>query len=150
MSLEVKINESLKVAMKAKDKTTLNALRSIKKEILEAKTAKGASGELSSDLEMKLLQKMVKQRNDSATIYNEQGRQDMASTELEEAEIIASFLPEQMSAEELETEIVKLIEDLGINSMAGMGRVMGAATTKFAGKADGKMISEIVKRKLSN
>lgn len=149
MSLELKINESLKTAMKAKDKTSLNALRSIKKEIIEAKTAKGSSGELTLDIEMKLLQKMVKQRNDSALIYNEQGRQDMATTELDEAKIIASFLPEQMSAEELELEIVNLIKDLGVDSMAGMGQVMGAASKKFAGKADGKMISEIVKRNLS-
>lgn len=149
MSLEVKINEELKLAMKAKDKVKLDTIRGIKKEIIEAKTSKGASQELSEDVEMKLLQKMVKQRQESATIYKQQNREDLAQVELNQAEIIASFLPKQMPREELEIEISQVIDELGVNSMAGMGRVMGVVTKKFAGKADGKTISEIVKSKLS-
>ncbi|MFB6319767.1 GatB/YqeY domain-containing protein [Saccharicrinis sp. FJH54] len=149
MSLEQKVNDELRVAMKARDKVKLDTLRGIKKEIIEAKTAKGATSELSEDTEMKILQKMLKQRQDSAEIYEGQNRNDLAEDERNQAEIISGFLPKQLSHEELETEIVKLMGELGVDSMAGMGRVMGEATKRFAGKADGKTISGIVKDKLS-
>ena len=150
MSLEQKVNEELKLAMKAKDKVKLDTLRGIKKEIIEAKTAKGASAELTEDVEMKILQKMLKQRQDSAAIYDDQNRKDLADDERSQAEIISEFLPKQLSRDELELEISKLIAELGVDSMAGMGRVMGEAAKRFAGKADGKTISEIVKGKLSH
>ena len=150
MSLEQRVNEELKLAMKARDKVKLDTLRGIKKEIIEAKTAKGALAELTEDVEMKILQKMLKQRQDSAAIYDSQNRKDLADDERSQAEIISDFLPKQLSREELETEIAKLIEELGVDSMAGMGRVMGEATKRFAGKADGKTISEIVKGNLSH
>lgn len=150
MSLEQKVNEELKLAMKAKDKVKLDTLRGIKKEIIEAKTAKGASAELTEDVEMKILQKMLKQRQDSAAIYDEQNRKDLADDERNQAEIISDFLPKQLSHEELELEVSKLMAELGVDSMAGMGRVMGEATKRFAGKADGKTISGIVKEKLSH
>ncbi|MFC0877682.1 GatB/YqeY domain-containing protein [Saccharicrinis sp. FJH2] len=150
MSLEQKVNEELKQAMKAKDKVKLDTLRGIKKEIIEAKTAKGASAELTEDVEMKILQKMLKQRQDSAAIYDEQNRSDLAEDERNQAAVISEFLPKQLSPDELETEISKLITELGVDSMAGMGKVMGEATKRFAGKADGKTISSIVKDKLAH
>jgi uncharacterized protein len=149
MSLEQRVNEELKLAMKARDKVKLDTLRGIKKEIIEAKTAKGAIAELSEDVEMKILQKMLKQRQDSAAIYEEQDRKDLAEDERNQAEILSGFLPKQLTRDELKIEIAKLIEELGVGSMAGMGRVMGEAGKRFAGRADGKTISEIVKEKLS-
>lgn len=148
MGLEQIINEDLKLAMKAKDRIKLDTLRGIKKEIIEAKTSKGASAELSQDMELKILQKMVKQRQDSASIYKGQNRDDLAQDELLQANLIAAFLPKQLSKEELESEIDIIISESGADSMASMGKVMGLASKKFAGKADGKTISEIVRSKL--
>jgi hypothetical protein len=149
MSLIDKISEEIKNAMKAKDKLKLEALRSIKKELLEARTAANSGGEISEEEEIKILQRMVKQRKDSANIYSAQGRADLYDNEMAEAEIIAQFLPEQLSPEALEEELKKIIEEVGAESMKDMGKVMGAATKKLAGKADGKDISDTVKRLLT-
>ncbi|SFE19769.1 GatB/YqeY domain-containing protein [Thermophagus xiamenensis] len=149
MSLIDKISEEIKNAMKAKNKLKLEALRSIKKELLEARTAANSGGEISEEEEIKILQRMVKQRKDSANIYSAQGRADLYDNEMAEAEIIAQFLPEQLSPEALEEELKKIIEEVGAESMKDMGKVMGAATKKLAGKADGKDISDTVKRLLT-
>lgn len=149
MSLIDKISEEIKNAMKAKDKLKLEALRSIKKELLEARTAANSGGEISEEEEIKILQRMVKQRKDSANIYSAQGRADLYDNEMAEAEVIAQFLPEQLSPEALEEELKKIIEQVGAESMKDMGKVMGAATKKLAGKADGKDISDTVKRLLT-
>jgi len=149
MSLEQKIMADLKTAMLAKDEKTLRALRAIKAAILLAKTSEGASGELKEDDEIKLLQKLVKQRKDSLEIYKQQNRQDLAQKEQEEIEVIEKFLPKQMSEEELRKELQTIITETGASSPADMGKVMGAATKRLAGKADGKTISAIVKELLS-
>lgn len=149
MSLEQKIMTELKAAMLAKDEAALRSLRAIKAAILLAKTSEGAGGELKEDDEIKLLQKLVKQRKDSLEIFQQQNRADLAKKEEEEIAIIEKFLPKQMAAEELKEEIVKLIASVGASSPADMGKVMGAATKQFAGKADGKTISAIVKELLS-
>src|SRR6266498_3516455 len=145
MSLEQKIMGELKTAMLAKDEKTVRSLRAIKAAILLAKTSEGGTGELREEDEIKLLQKMVKQRKDSLEIYQQQNRADLAGKEKEEIEVIEKFLPKQMTSEELQTEIKKIIEETGASSPADMGKVMGAATKKLAGKADGKTISSIVK-----
>ena len=150
MSLEKKIMDQLKTAMLVKDEKTVRSLRAIKAAILLAKTSEGASGELKEEDEIKMLQKMVKQRKDSLEIYEQQNRADLAGKEKEEIEVIEKFLPKQMSAEELQSEIKKIIEETGASSPADMGKVMGAATKKLAGKADGKTISAVVKQLLSN
>jgi len=149
MSLEQKIMGELKTAMLAKDEKTVRSLRAIKAAILLAKTSEGGTGELKEEDEIKMLQKMVKQRKDSLEIYQQQNRADLAGKEKEEIEVIEKFLPKQMSGEELRSEIKKIIEETGAASPADMGKVMGAATKKFAGKADGKTISSVVKEMLS-
>jgi uncharacterized protein YqeY len=149
MSLEQKIMGDLKNAMLAKDEKALRSLRAIKAAILLAKTSEGAGGELKEDDEIKLLQKLVKQRKDSLDIYQQQNRTDLAQKELEEIEIIEKFLPRQLSADELKSEVAAVISEIGASSPADMGKVMGAATKKLAGKADGKTISALVKELLS-
>ena len=149
MSLEQKIMGDLKTAMLAKDEKALRSLRAIKAAILLAKTSEGASGELKEDDEIKLLQKLVKQRKDSLEIYQQQNRTDLAQKEQEEIGIIEKFLPKQLSADELKSEVAAIISEVGASSPADMGKVMGAATKKLAGKADGKTISALVKELLS-
>ena len=149
MSLEQKIMGDLKTAMLAKDEKALRSLRAIKAAILLAKTSEGAGGELKEDDEIKLLQKLVKQRKDSLEIYQQQNRTDLAQKEHEEIEIIEKFLPKQLSADELRSEVAAIISEVGASSPADMGKVMGAATKKLAGKDDGKTISALVKELLS-
>lgn len=149
MSLKSTIESEIKQAMLNKDKDRLRALRAIKSQILLAETEKGGGGELSEDIELKLLTKAAKQRRDSITVFEEQGRDDLAATEKSELEVIESFLPKQLSEEEIETEVKGVIESVGASGPQDMGKVMGAATKKLAGKADGKMISAIAKKLLS-
>jgi uncharacterized protein YqeY len=149
MSLEQKIMGELKTAMLAKDEKALRSLRAIKAAILLAKTAEGAGGELKEDDEIKLLQKLVKQRKDSLEIYEQQNRADLAQKEKEEIEIIEKFLPQQLSVDEIKAELSAIISEVGATSPADMGKVMGTATKKLAGKADGKTISALVKELLS-
>jgi len=148
MSLQDQIMTSMKEAMKAKDQTALTALRAVKSAILMAKTESGAASELTEEQELKLLQKQVKQRKDSAAIFLEQGREDLAEPELAEVEVIAQFLPEAMSDDDVEKIVIKVIEDLGASGMKDMGKVMGIVSKQVAGQADGKTISTIVKSKL--
>lgn len=149
MSLEQKIMTDLKTAMLAKDEKALRSLRAIKAAILLAKTSEGAGGELKEDDEIKLLQKLVKQRKDSLEIYQQQNRTDLAQKEQEEIEVIEKFLPKQLSAEELKSQLAAIISEVGASSPADMGKVMGQATKRLAGKADGKTISALVKELLS-
>lgn len=149
MSLEQKIMTDLKAAMLAKDEAALRSLREVKAAILLAKTSEGASGELKEEDEIKLLQKLVKQRKDSLEIFQQQNRQDLAKKEQEEIAIISKFLPKQMSTEEVKAELVKIIAAVGATSPADIGKVMGVATKQFAGMADGKTISGLVKELLS-
>jgi uncharacterized protein YqeY len=149
MSLEARINDDIKTAMLAKDQVSLRGLRAIKSAIINAKTEPGAGGELPADKEAGLLQKLVKTRKDSLTIYQQQNRADLAEKEQEEISVIEKYLPQQMSADELKAEIQKIITETGANSMKDMGKVMGAANAKFAGKADSKSISEAVKAALA-
>ncbi|WP_373720516.1 GatB/YqeY domain-containing protein [Bacteroides heparinolyticus] len=148
MNLFDTISDEIKKAMLARDKVRLEALRGVKKEFLEAKTAKGASDELSDEAATAILQKMVKQRKDSAEIYTTQGRADLAKDELAQLEVIQQFLPAQLSAEELEAVIKNIISETGAASMKDMGKVMGVATRQLAGKAEGRAISETVKKLL--
>jgi len=150
MSLSKQIMEAMKVAMKAKDALTLQALRSVKSAILLAQTETGAKAEISEAGELKILQKLVKQRKDSAAIYAEQGRTDLADLEIEEAAVIERFLPEQLSEEEVAKVVDEVIAQTGAISMKDMGKVMGMANAKLAGKADGKTISGVVKQRLSD
>ena len=138
----------LKTAMLARDEKSLRGLRAIKAAILLAKTSEGAGGELKEDDEIKLLQKLVKQRKDSLEIYQQQKRTDLAQKEQEEIEVIEKFLPKQLSAEELQAEIKNIIAETGATSSADMGKVIGAATKKLSGKADGKTISATVRELL--
>mgnify|MGYP000967293061 CR=1 FL=1 len=149
MSLQTKVMEALKEAMKAKDTVALESLRAIKSAILLAKTEAGAAEELSEADELKLLQKLVKQRKDSAALYTQQGRNDLAEPELAQMVVIEKFLPAQLSEAEVETALRGIINQVGANTPKDMGKVMGVATKQLAGKADGKLISEIVKRLLS-
>lgn len=149
MSLEQKIMTDLKAAMIAKDEAALRSLRAVKAAILLAKTAEGAGGELKEDEEMKLLQKLVKQRKDSLEIFQQQNRADLAKKEEEEIAVIEKFLPKQLSSEEIKAAVEKIITAVGATSPADMGKVMGAATKELAGKADGKTISAFVKELLS-
>ncbi len=149
MNLFDQISNDIKTAMLARDKQRLEALRGIKKEFIEAKTAKGADGELTDDVAMKILVKMAKQRRESAQIYSEQNRPDLAEPELAEAAVIESYLPQPMSDAELETAIKAIIAETGAASIKEMGKVMGIASKKLAGKADGKAISEKVKALLA-
>lgn len=148
MSLSKDVMAAMKDAMKAKDKVALESLRAIKSAILLAQTEAGAS-ELTEEQEIKMLQKLVKQRKDSATLYTEQGREDLAEPELAQAEVIAKFLPEQLSEDELRGIIAEVISETGASSPKDMGKVMGAASKKLAGRADGKTISKIVKELLN-
>ena len=150
MSLEARIMEELKVAMKAKDEAGLRTLRAIKAAIILEKTAEGASDVLSDATELKMLQKLAKQRRDSLDIFVKQNREDLASKEREELAIIEKFLPQQMSAGELNAELQAIITQVGAKSPADMGKVMGVASKQLAGKADGKAISEAVKALLAN
>jgi len=149
MRLEQKIMADLKTAMLARDEKSLRGLRAIKAAILLAKTSEGAGGELKEDDEIKLLQKLVKQRKDSLEIYQQQKRTDLAQKEQEEIEVIEKFLPTQLSTEDLQLEIKKIIAETGATSSADMGKVMGAATKRLSGKADGKTISAAVRELLS-
>lgn len=149
MNLFDQISADIKTAMLAKDKVKLEALRGIKKEFIEAKTAKGSDGELSDDTALKILQKMVKQRKDSANIYIEQNRPELAEGETAEAKIIEEYLPKQMSEEELEKEIKTILSEVGATGPKDMGKVMGVAGKTLAGKAEGRLISEKVKQLLS-
>jgi len=139
----------LKTAMLAKDEAGLRSLRAVKAAILLAKTAEGGGGELKEDDEIKLLQKLVKQRKDSLEIFQQQNRTDLAKKEEEEIAVIEKFLPKQMTADEVKGALIKIIEQVGASSPADMGKVMGAATKQLAGKADGKTISALVKELLS-
>jgi len=149
MSLEQQVMGEMKDAMKAKDEATLRGLRAIKAEIIKAKTEPGAHGAVSPEKEVSLLQKMMKQRKDSLEIYQQQNRPDLAKKEEEEIAIIEKFLPTQFSAEELKTELQKIIAETGAASAADMGKVMGIASKRLAARADGKTISATVKELLS-
>ncbi|UAY56561.1 GatB/YqeY domain-containing protein [Arachidicoccus terrestris] len=149
MSLEQEIMTRLKEAMKSKNEDALRSLRAIKAEIIKAKTETGAGGIITEDGEVKLLQKMAKQRKDSLEIFEQQGRSDLAAKEKAELSVIEQFLPEQLSAEKLQEIIADIIRETGASSPADMGKVMGIATKKLAGKADGKAISTQVKALLS-
>ncbi len=142
--------DAMIIAMKAKDTVALDALRAVKSAIILAQTEGGAKGEISEGEEIKLLQRLVKQRNDSAAIYSQQGRDDLVQPEIEQAEIIKQFLPEQLNEEEVAKVVDEIIAQTGASSMKDMGRVMGMTNSKIAGKADGKTISTIVKARLSS
>jgi uncharacterized protein YqeY len=149
MNLEQQVMAEMKDAMKSKNEATLRGLRAIKAEIIKAKTEPGAGGEISAEKELSMLQKMMKQRKDSLEIYQQQNRTDLAQKEQEEIAIIEKFLPKQMSADELKKELQQIISETGAASPADMGKVMGVATKKLAGRADGKTISATVKELLS-
>ena len=149
MSFVDQITEDIKNAMKAHDHVRLEAVRGIKKELIEAMTAKNASEELGEADIMKILQKMVKQRRDTALIYVEQNRQDLADEEIAQADIIAAYLPAEMTPAELEAAVAAIIDKVGATSMKDMGKVMGTASKELAGRADGKNISDCVKRLLA-
>ncbi len=149
MSLETQIMDEMKNAMRAKDTVALEALRAIKSGIILAKTEAGASDTLSADDEIKLLQRLVKQRKDSANIYTEQNRADLAAPELAQVGVIEKFLPAQLSEEEVEATVSKIITEGGFSGMGAMGQVMGKASAALAGKTDGKTISTIVKKLLT-
>ena len=148
MSLQNNIMTAMKTAMKSKDTVALTALRSVKSAILLAQTESGSKDSMSEAEEVKLLQKLVKQRQDSAAIFSLQNRPDLAAPELAEAEIISQFLPEMLSEAEVEKHVVIAIEKLGATSMKDMGKVMGVVSKELAGKTDGKTISTLVKQKL--
>lgn len=150
MSLKQQIDADIKTAMLAKNKEELTALRSVKSLILLAETDKGSSGEISSDVETKLLMKAAKQRKESAEIFQKEGREDLAKKELFELDVISRYLPKQFSEEELKQELTKIIVQVGASGPQDMGKVMGVATKQLAGKADGKMISELVKKLLAS
>jgi uncharacterized protein len=150
MNLAEKIDADLKAAMIARDEVRKLTIRGIKKEIIEAKTAPGANGEISDDTILKIVTKLLKQRKDSATIYIQQSRPELAENELAEAVILESYLPKQMSAEELETAIKVIVAQTGAIGPKDMGKVMGAASKQLAGKAEGRLISEAVKSILGN
>lgn len=149
MNLFDKVSGDIKTAMLARDKVRLEALRGIKKEFLEAKTAKGGDGELSDDAALKILAKMVKQRKESASIYTEQNREDLAGEELAQVAIIEEYLPKQLSEEELTAALKEIIARVGATSAKEMGKVMGTATKELAGKAEGKAISAKVRELLA-
>ncbi len=149
MSLETQVMTEMKEAMKAKDEAALRGLRAIKAEIIKAKTEPGANGQISEDGEMKLIQRLIKQRKDSLQIFTEQNRNDLAQKEQEEIAVIEKFMPAQLSDEQLEEAVQQIIADTGAKSPADMGKVMGVATKQLAGKADGKSISAKVKELLA-
>lgn len=149
MSLKQQIDNDIKKAMLAKEKEALEALRSIKSSILLAETEKGGSGDITEDTENKLLMKAAKQRKESAEIFQQQGRNDLAEKELFQLEVINRYLPKQLSEQELEEELKKIVSEMGATGPQDMGKVMGVATKKLAGQADGKLISEQVKKLLT-
>ena len=149
MSLQEQVMTEMKTAMKAKDKVALESLRAIKSALLLMQTENGSGEAISEDAEIQLVQKLVKQRKDSAAIFIEQGREDLAAPELEQVDIIEKFLPEQLSEEEIEKVVVQTIEATGAAGMKDMGKVMGMVSKELAGQADGKTISMIVKKKLA-
>ena len=149
MSLETKVMDELKNAMRAKDEAGLRTLRAIKAGIIIEKTSEGANGEISEATEVKMLQKMAKQRRDSLDIFEKQGREDLAVKEREELAIIEKFLPKQMSPDELKVEVKAIIDQVGAKSPADMGKVMGVASKQLAGRIDGKAISDMVKQLLA-
>jgi len=149
MNLEEKVMGEIKDAMKAKDEAALRGLRAIKAEIIKAKTEPGAGGSISAEAELKMLQKMVKQRKDALEIYQQQNRADLAKKEQEEITLIEKFLPKQMDEAELKNALSRIIAETGASSSADMGKVMSVATKQLAGKADGKAISTAVKELLS-
>lgn len=149
MSLQDQVMTEMKAAMRAKDANKLEALRAVKSAILLAQTDAGGKDGLTEDEELKLLQKLVKQRKESAAIYKEQGREDLAQPELDQAAVIEQFLPEQLSEAEIEQKVEEIIQRTGATGMQDMGRVMGEASKELAGKADGKTISTIVRKKLA-
>ncbi|TDO96650.1 GatB/YqeY domain-containing protein [Flavobacterium sp. 245] len=149
MSLQIQIMEEIKTAMKAKDTVALESLRAIKSELLLASTASGSKEELSEDEEIKLLQRLVKTRKESARIFTEQNRPDLAEPELAQVAVIEKFLPAQLSEEEVEAVIAKIIAETGASGIASMGKVMGLASAQLGGTAEGKTISTIVKKLLS-
>lgn len=148
MDLFEQISNDIKEAMKAKDKVALETLRNIKKCFLEAKTAPGANDTLTDDVALKIMQKLVKQGKDSATLYKEQGREDLAGEEMAQVVVIEKYLPKQMSNEELEAALKEIIAKVGANGPQDMGKVMGTATKALAGKAEGRAISTKVKELL--
>ncbi|MBI3218874.1 MAG: GatB/YqeY domain-containing protein [Bacteroidetes bacterium] len=150
MSLKTQIDNDIKAAMLAKNKDELTALRSIKSMILLAETEKGGSGDLAQDIEGKLLMKAAKQRKESADIFQKEGRDDLAKKELVEYEVISRYLPKQLTEEEISAELKKIMEQVGAKGPQDMGKVMGTATKQLAGKADGKVISELVKKLLAS
>ena len=150
MSLKQQIDSDIKTAMLAKNKDELTALRAIKSMILLAETEKSGTGELTTDIESKLLMKAAKQRKESAEIFQKEGREDLAKIELLELEVVSRYLPKQLSEGELQVEVKKIIEQVGAKGPQDMGKVMGTATKQLAGKADGKLISEIVKKLLAS
>lgn len=149
MSLEIKINQDIKSAMIAKDQTRLAGLRAIKAAILLAKTEKGKSEEINEDAEIKVLQKLAKQRKESADIYQQQNRQDLYDVEMGELAVIEEYLPKQLDREEIKSIVQTIIQETGASSMKDMGKVMGATNQRLAGQADGKTVSEIVKELLA-
>lgn len=149
MSLEIQINQDIKAAMIAKDTAKLRGLRAIKAAILLAKTEKGHAEDLNQEAEIKVLQKLVKQRRESAEIYKTQNREDLYEIEVEEEKVIEAYLPKQLSKEEVETIVRAIIAETGASSIKDMGKVMGATNQKLAGQADGKTISEVVKSLLA-
>lgn len=149
MNLFEKVSKDIVAAMKAKDKVRLEALRGVKKEFIEANTALGAGQILADDQAILILQKMAKQRNDSATIYKEQNREDLAEKELAELEVLKDYLPKQLTPEELDVEVSKIIAEVGATSPSEMGKVMGVATQRLASVAAGKAIADAVKKNLN-
>lgn len=150
MSLELEVMSLMKDAMKNKDEALLRGLRAIKAEIIKAKTEPGANGAISEDTEMKLLQKLVKQRKDSLTIFQEQNRADLAEKEAEEIAVIEKFLPVQMTEDEVKVAVEAIVEELGAAGPQDLGKVMGVASKQLAGKADGKIIAAVAKNALTN
>lgn len=149
MNLFDKVSQDIKTAMLAKDKVKLEALRGVKKEFIEAKTSKNSDGELSDEKAIAIVQKMVKQRRESASIYSTQGRSDLAESELAEVAVLETYLPKQLTQEELETKLKEIISQVGAAGPADMGKVMGVATKSLAGIAAGKAISDTVKKLLN-
>jgi uncharacterized protein YqeY len=149
MNLENTINQDIKAAMLAKDKKTLEALRAVKAAILLAKTDKGTGGEVAEDTEMKILQKLVKQRRESAELYKSQNREDLVEEELFQMSAIEKYLPEQMGEDDIRKVVQEVITETGASSMKDMGRTMGMASKKLAGQADNKLVAQIVKELLS-
>lgn len=149
MSLQDKVMQEMKAAMKSKDSVALESLRAIKSAILLAQTDKGGGKGLTEEEEIKMVQRLVKQRKDSASIYREQGREDLAAAEISQVEVIEKFLPEQLDEAAVEGVVKETIAQLGAEGMKDMGKVMGAVTKKLAGQADGKTISTIVRKQLA-